>query len=88
MTIRNLQIFGCRASSDGIDVCNSRDVTIDGCFIRTLNDLIVVKSDTEQGQVHHVLAKNRVLWNQAADALSVGAELREDIDDMRFTDVT
>jgi polygalacturonase len=80
-----VKVFGCRANSDGFDICNSSDVTVNDCFLRTLDDLIVVKSDHGQGQVHHVVAKNCVLWNQVAHALSVGAELREDVDDVLFT---
>jgi hypothetical protein len=82
--VTNLKIFGCRANSDGIDICNSRDVTVDGCFIRTLDDLVVVKSDAGQGEVRHVLVQNCVLWNQVAHALSIGAELRETVDDVCF----
>lgn len=85
VTLTDVKVFGCRANSDGFDICNSTDVTVDGCFLRTLDDLIVVKSDRGQGQVHHVVAKNCVLWNQVAHALSVGAELREDVDDVLFT---
>jgi len=81
----NVKVFGCRANSDGFDICNSTDVTISGCFLRTLDDLIVVKSDRGQGPVRHVIAKNCVLWNQVAHALSVGAELREEVDDVLFT---
>jgi hypothetical protein len=84
VTVTNLKIIGCRANSDGIDICNSRDVTVDGCFIRTLDDLIVVKSDKGQGEVHRIVVENCVLWNQVAHALSVGAELRENVDDVRF----
>ena len=83
--VKNLKVLGNRANSDGIDVCNSRDVTVDGCFVRTLDDLIVVKSDKGQGEVHHVVVKNCVLWNQLAHALSIGAELRENVDDVLFT---
>jgi len=85
VTITNVKVFGCRANSDGIDICNSTDVTVDGCFLRTLDDLIVVKSDRGQGPVRRVVARNCVLWNQVAHALSVGAELREDVDDVRFS---
>ena len=85
VTLTNVKVFGCRANSDGFDICNSTDVTVDGCFLRTLDDLIVVKSDKGQGQVHHVVARNCVLWNQVAHALSIGAELREDVDDVLFT---
>jgi hypothetical protein len=86
VALTNVKVFGCRANSDGFDICNSTDVTVAGCFLRTLDDLIVVKSDQGQGKVHHVVARNCVLWNQVAHALSVGAELREDVDDVLFTD--
>ena len=86
VTLANVKVFGCRANSDGFDICNSADVTVDGCFLRTLDDLIVVKSDRGQGPVRHVVVRNCVLWNQVAHALSVGAELREDVDDVLFAD--
>ena len=86
VTVKNVKLLGYRANSDGIDICNSRDVTVDGCFIRTLDDLIVVKSDKGQGEVRKVMAKNCVLWNEVAHALSVGAELRENVEDVLFTD--
>jgi hypothetical protein len=86
VTISKIKVLGYRGNSDGIDVCNSRDVTVDGCFLRTWDDLIVVKSDLGQGPVRHVIAKNCVLWNTLAHALSVGAELREPVDDVLFTD--
>jgi hypothetical protein len=86
VVLNNVKVFGCRANSDGFDICNSTDVTVDGCFLRTLDDLIVVKSDQGQGKVHHVVARNCVLWNQVAHALSIGAELREDVDDVLFSD--
>ncbi|MGA2497013.1 MAG: glycosyl hydrolase family 28 protein [Tepidisphaeraceae bacterium] len=86
VTVRNVKVLGYRANSDGIDICNSRDVTVEGCFLRTLDDLIVVKSDAGQGEVRRIVAKNCVLWNQVAHALSVGAELRQTVDDVLFTD--
>ncbi|MCL4202598.1 MAG: endo-polygalacturonase [Pirellulaceae bacterium] len=86
VTVENVKLLGYRANSDGIDICNSRDVTVDGCFIRTLDDLIVVKSDKGQGEVRRVVARNCVLWNEVAHALSVGAELRENVEDVLFAD--
>ena len=32
------------------------------------------------------MARNCVLWNEVAHALSIGAELREDVEDVLFTD--
>ena len=86
VTVRNVKLLGYRANSDGIDVCNSRDVTIEGCFIRTLDDSIVVKTDQGQGEARRIVAQECVLWNEVAHALSVGAELRENVDDVLFED--
>jgi len=86
VTVNNVKIIGYRANSDGIDICNSRDVTVENCFLRTLDDLVVVKSDPGKGPVKHILTRNCVLWNQVAHALSIGAELSEDVDDVVFTD--
>ena len=86
VTVKNVKLLGYRANSDGIDVCNSRDVTIEGCFIRTLDDLIVVKTDKGQGEARRIVAKKCVLWNEVAHALSVGAEIRENVDDVLFED--
>lgn len=83
--VRNLKVLGYRANSDGIDICNSRDVTVEGCFLRTLDDLIVVKTDKGQGEARRIVARDCVLWNEVAHALSIGAELREDVDDVLFT---
>jgi hypothetical protein len=45
----------------------------------------VVKADKGQGQVQHIVVKDCVLWNQVAHALSIGAELRENVTDVLFT---
>ena len=54
-------------------------------FIRTLDDLIVVKTDKGQGKAKRIVARDCVLWNEVAHALSIGAELRENVDDVLFT---
>jgi len=86
VTVRNVKMLGYRANSDGIDMCNSREVTIEDCFLRTLDDLIVVKADKGQGKAGRIVARRCVLWNEVAHALSVGAEIREDVDDVLFED--
>ena len=85
VTVKNLKLLGYRANSDGIDICNSRDVTVESCFLRTLDDLIVVKTDKGQGEARRIVARDCVLWNEVAHALSIGAELRENVDDVLFT---
>jgi len=84
--IKNVKLFGHRANSDGIDICNSRDVEVADCFFRTLDDLVVVKTDKGQGSAENITVKNCVLWNEIAHALSIGAELREPVSHVRFSD--
>lgn len=84
--VRNLKLIGYRANSDGIDICNSRDVTVEDCFIRTLDDLVVIKSDKGKGPVQRIITRRCVLWNQVAHGLSVGAELADPVDDVLFSD--
>ncbi|MDB5110780.1 MAG: hypothetical protein JWR67_1894, partial [Mucilaginibacter sp.] len=84
--VDNIKILGYRANTDGIDICNSRNVIVQNCFLRTMDDLIVIKADKGQGDAQHILAKHCVLWNQLAHALSIGAELRDNVSDVTFTD--
>jgi hypothetical protein len=48
--------------------------------------MIVVKTDKGQGEARRIVARKCVLWNEVAHALSVGAEIREDVDDVLFQD--
>jgi polygalacturonase len=86
VTLKNLKLIGYRANSDGIDICNSTDVLVEDCFIRTLDDLIVIKTDRGRGEARNITARGCVLFNEVAHALSVGAELRENVDNVLFTD--
>jgi hypothetical protein len=86
VTVRAVKFLGHRANSDGIDIVNSRDVTIEDCFLRTLDDLIVVKSDRGDGPVERLRVRKCVLWNEVAHALSIGAEISEDVSDVVFAD--
>ena len=86
VTVSNLKLLGYRANSDGIDICNSREVSVRDCYIRTLDDLIVVKTDKGRGAAGAIDVERCVLWNEVAHALSIGAELREDVTGVRFAD--
>ena len=81
-----VKILGYRANSDGIDICNSRGVTVKNCFVRTLDDLVVVKTTRAGGTAENIRVTGNVLWNEVAHALSVGAEINHDISDVVFED--
>lgn len=83
--ITNLKLFGHRANSDGIDICDSRDVLVSNCFLRTLDDLVVIKTEG-QAPAENIVVKKCVLWNEIAHALSIGAELRKPVSNVLFSD--
>ena len=84
--INNVKLLGYRANSDGVDICNSSNVTVRNSFIRTLDDLIVIKTTLDGGGCRHIRAFGNVLWNEVAHAVSVGAEINHDITDVVFED--
>lgn len=86
VNINNIKVFGHRANSDGIDICDSWDVVVQNCFLRTLDDLIVVKTFRNERGAGNILAQNCVLWNEVAHALSIGAELKHPVDGVTFRD--
>lgn len=75
--IDNVKIIGRRGNSDGIDVCNSRNVYVSSCFTRTWDDSLVVKGLTD-GDVRNVHFENCVLWNDFARPIEIGVETRAD----------
>ena len=87
VSVNNIKLFGVRANSDGIDICNSRQVEVDHSYLRTMDDLVVVKTpEAESGESAHIEVKNCVLWNELAHALSIGAELRASVEHVHFSD--
>ncbi|RXF69350.1 glycosyl hydrolase family 28 protein [Arcticibacter tournemirensis] len=84
--IDNLKLIGYRSNSDGINIVSSKKVTVQNCFVRTNDDLVVVKTNEGQGTAEHILVRNCVLWNHLAHALSIGAEVRENVKNVVFKD--
>jgi hypothetical protein len=54
--------------------------------MRTLDDLVVIKSFEDQGEVKNIHVRKCVLWNELAHALSIGAEVRENVSNVLFED--
>jgi polygalacturonase len=85
--IDNLKLFGHRANADGIDITSSIGVLVENCFLRTWDDLIVVKTlrgVIQEAQNIHV--RKCVLYNEIAHALSIGAELTRNVENVLFED--
>lgn len=86
VTIENVKILGSRENSDGIDITNSQDVTVSDGFIRTFDDLVVVKTLFQGTDSSDITVKHMVLWNEIAHALSIGAEVRAKVENVHFSD--
>ena len=85
--IDNIKLFGHRANSDGIDVNSSFDVLIENSFLRTWDDLIVIKTlRGSQQDAGRIRVRKCVLYNEIAHALSIGAELTRNVEDVSFED--
>jgi polygalacturonase len=87
VTVKNIKIFGWRGNSDGVDICNSRHVRVTHSFLRTMDDLVVIKTPVKgAGESRDITVTGCVLWNELAQALNIGAELRENVEDVHFSD--
>jgi len=84
--VENIKEFGWRLNSDGMDINGSRNVDVSDCFLRVFDDLIVIKTFTKGGgESRNITVKHCVLWNQLAHALSIGAEIRDDVENVTFS---
>ena len=68
-------------STDGLNPCSSRNVTIENCFIRSKDDCISVKGMAwEPGSkwhpINNIHVKNCLFWSENNNALVVGCESR------------
>jgi hypothetical protein len=78
--ITNVKLVGLwRYNADGIDICNSRDVTVRDCFVRAFDDCIVLKglkwkNGYDDRPVQNVDVSGCVIWNDWGRALEIGAE--------------
>jgi len=78
--LTNLKVIGSwRYNADGIDICNSRRVLVQDCFVRSFDDSLVVKGyDHRDGvkapPIEDVVFRNCVVWNDWGRALELGAE--------------
>ena len=80
VVVRGVKICGSRVQNDdGINPCNSQDVLITDCFIRSDDDCVAMKGLDESataGNVERVTVENCVLWCDRARIFLLGHESR------------
>ena len=84
--INDIKLIGeWRYNADGIDICNTQNVLIENCFVRSFDDSLVIKGldhnmdrtalDT---RVRNIVARRCVVWNDWGRGLEIGAETQAD----------
>jgi len=80
VTVRNVKLCGSRVQNDdGIDPCNSQEVLITDCFIRSDDDCVAMKGldlNTLNNNVENVVVENCTLWCDRARIFLLGHESR------------
>ena len=75
VTIDHVRICGSRVENDdGIDVCNSMDVDIRHCFIRTDDDCIAVKGLDRALPSNRLSVEDSAFWTDRANIFRIGFE--------------
>jgi len=80
VTVRNVKLCGSRVQNDdGINPCNSQDVLISDCFIRSDDDCVALKGldlNTPDNNVERITVENCILWCDRARIFLLGHESR------------
>ncbi len=80
VTVRNVKLCGARVQNDdGINPCNSQDVLIADCFIRSDDDCVALKGldpSAPNSNVERITVENCTLWCDRARIFLLGHESR------------
>ena len=93
--INDIKIITSRSNGDGISLQSCKNVTIDGCFVRTWDDSLVVKNYPRwdnrniHGATENITFKNCTLWTDLAQSMEVGYEaVGVTFNNVRFENIT
>lgn len=80
VTIRNVKLCNSRVQNDdGINPCNSQDVLVTDCFIRSDDDCVALKGlnfEAANSNVERITVENSILWCDRARIFLLGHESR------------
>ena len=80
VTVRDVKLCGSRVQNDdGINPCNSQDVRISDCFIRSDDDCVALKGldlSVANNNVERITVENCILWCDRARIFLLGHESR------------
>lgn len=72
--IKDIKSFSCEGWSDGIDMMSSKNVTVDGVFLRTSDDCIAIygRRWDYNGNTANIHIQNSILWADVAHPTNIG----------------
>ncbi len=88
VSIKDVDIFGYRTNSDAFDICNSKNVTVEGCFARTGDDIFAVKAlgGDANAITDNVVFSNCYAWAAKARAFGLFGECNRSVSNVTFKD--
>lgn len=88
LSIKDVDIYGYRLNSDAFDICNSKNVTVEGCFVRSGDDCFVVKclGGDSNAITDGVTVQNCYAWAGKARAFGIFGEVYNTMSNVTFKD--
>ena len=88
ITLNNIKIVTARPNGDGISVQSCSDVQVNGGFVRTWDDSLVVKN-VDRGSTENITFDGVSVWTDLAQSMEVGYETYgPTMDNIRFQNIT
>lgn len=78
--IEDVKIITSRSNGDGISLQSCKNITVDGCFVRSWDDSLVVKNYPRwdnrniHGATENITFKNCTVWTDLAQSMELGYE--------------
>lgn len=78
--INDLKIITSRSNGDGISIQSCKNILVNGCFVRSWDDSLVVKNyplwedRSVQGSTENIVFRNCILWTDLAQSMEIGYE--------------
>lgn len=93
--VNRVKVISSRSNGDGISLQSCKNVVVDGCFLRTYDDSIVVKNYPRwnnrsiEGETENIEVKNCLIWNDLAQCMEIGYEtVGQKMSGIHFHDIT
>lgn len=93
--IDGIKIISSRSNGDGISLQSCQNITVDGCFVRTWDDSLVVKnyprwSDrSKYGATRGIKFTDCIIWTDLAQSMEIGYEtVGVTLEDVSFENIT